>query len=82
MYGHGGHTEMAAAPAGLSVSEGGYALSGGTISFEDAAAAREYSAARRRLTGLVGSGADSGTPAGRLLRALGRSMPPEEKPGS
>jgi hypothetical protein len=27
MYGHGGHTEMAAAPAGLSVSEGGYALS-------------------------------------------------------
>ena len=66
----------------LSAQEGGYALSGGTISFEDAAAAREYSAARRRLTGLVGSGADSGTPAGRLLRALGRSMPPEEKGGS
>lgn len=66
----------------LSTQEGGYALSGGTISFEDTGAARDYSAARRRLSGLVGSGADSGTPAGRLLRALGRSMPPEEKAGT
>jgi hypothetical protein len=66
----------------LSAQEGGYALSGGSISFEDAAAGRDYSAARRRLGGLVGSGADSGTPAGRLLRALGRALPPEEKAGS
>ena len=66
----------------LSAQEGGYRLSGSTVSFDDAAAAREYTAARRRLAGLVGSGADSGTPAGRLIRALGRSTPPEEKAGS
>lgn len=66
----------------LSAQEGGYRLGGGTVSFDDAAAARDYTAARRRLSGLVGSGADSGTPAGRILRALGRSLPPEEKAGS
>ena len=66
----------------LSAQEGGYRLSGSTVSFDDAAAAREYTAARRRLAGLVGSGADSGTPAGRLIRALGRATPPEEKAGS
>ncbi len=66
----------------LSAQEGGYRLNGSTISFDDAAAAREYTTARRRLAGLVGSGADSGTPAGRLIRALGRSTPPEEKAGS
>jgi len=66
----------------LTAQEGGYALNGGTISFDDATAARDYTAARRRLNGLIGSGADSGTPAGRLLRAIGRSLPPEEKAGS
>ena len=66
----------------LSDQEGGYRLNGGTVSFDDATAARDYTAARRRLSGLVGSGADSGTPAGRILRALGRSLPPEEKAGS
>jgi hypothetical protein len=66
----------------LSAQEGGYRLNGGTISFDDATAARDYTAARRRLAGLVGTGADSGTPAGRLIRALGRSTLPEEKAGS
>jgi hypothetical protein len=66
----------------VGTNEGGYQISGGTISFDDAAAARAYITARRRLAGLAGSGADSGTPAGRLLRALGHSLPPDEKSGS
>ena len=66
----------------LGTNEGGYEITGGTISFDDSAASRAYGAARRRLAGLAGSGADSGTPAGRLLRALGRSLPPDEKSGS
>ena len=66
----------------ISTNEGGYQISGSTISFDDAGATRAYSAARRRLAGLAGSGADSGTPAGRLLRALGRALPPDEKSGS
>ena len=66
----------------IGTNEGGYDVSGGTISFDDAGAARAYATARHRLVGLMGSGADSGTPAGRLLRALGRSLPPEAKAGS
>jgi hypothetical protein len=63
----------------LTAQEGGYQLSGSSISFGDPAAARDYNTARRRLTGLIGSGADSGTPAGRILKALGRSLPPEDR---
>ena len=63
----------------LSQQEGGYQVSGSGISFSEPAAARDYTAARRRLTGLIGSGADSGTPAGRILKALGRSVPPDDR---
>ncbi len=63
----------------LSAQEGGYQISGNSITFSEPAAAREYGTARRRLSGLIGSGADSGTPAGRILKALGRSLPPDDK---
>ncbi len=66
----------------LSAHEGGYDLNGGSVVFRDAAAAREYGAARRRLAGLADGGADSGTPAGRILRALAGAQPPEEQTGS
>ena len=66
----------------VGTNEGGYHVSGNSISFDDSAASRAYNTARRRLAGLAGSGADSGTPAGRLLKALGHSLPPEEKSGS
>ncbi|MBA2626939.1 MAG: hypothetical protein H0U85_02930 [Gemmatimonadales bacterium] len=66
----------------LAAHEGGYEISGGTITFRDAQAARDYGAYRRRLASLIDSGADSGTPAGRLLKALGGSRLPDERTGS
>ena len=66
----------------LAAHQGGYDVSGGSVVFRDGAPARDYGAARRRLSSLLDGGADAGTPAGRLLKALAAARPPEERVGS
>ncbi len=66
----------------LGAHEGGYEVSNSTITFRDAQAARDYGVERRRVASLIDTGADSGTPAGRLVRAIGSSRLPDERTGS
>ncbi len=62
----------------LAAQEGGYEISGGTISFRDSARAREYNALRTRVGGRITTAANSGSPvAVTLARALGTTRLPE-----
>jgi hypothetical protein len=67
----------------LDAQAGAYRLSRNAIEFEDAAAAREYSALRQQITATVDSaiaagGAESPGPLGYLLQAIGTSRLPRE----
>ena len=62
----------------LAGQEGGYEISGGTITFRDSGSAREYGALRNRLGGRIATAANSGSPvAVSLARALGTARLPE-----
>jgi hypothetical protein len=62
----------------LAAQEGGYEISGGTITFRDSARGREYNALRTRVGGRIATAANSGSPvAVSLARALGTARLPE-----
>ena len=65
----------------LAANEGGYEVSGGTITFRDADGAREYGAFRRRIASRIDGGDAGSASVASLLRAIGGTRLPEEAIG-
>jgi len=65
----------------LGANEGGYDVSGGTITFRDADGAREYGAFRRRIESRIDGGDAGSASVASLLRAIGGTRLPEEAVG-
>ncbi len=62
----------------LAAQEGGYEISGGTITFRDSASSRAYASLRNRIGGRIATAANSGSPvAASLARVLGASRLPQ-----
>ena len=62
----------------LAGQEGGFEISGGTITFRDTASSREYATLRNRINGRIATAANSGSPVGAsLARVLGTSRLPQ-----
>ena len=70
--------DLDAALAILAGQEGGFEISGGTITFRDTASSREYATLRNRINGRIATAANSGSPvAASLARVLGTSRLPQ-----
>jgi len=63
----------------LAAQAGEYKVNGGSISFDDPQAARDYGALRQQIQQLLNSKSAAGnTSAGRLAKAIGSARPPVE----
>jgi hypothetical protein len=64
----------------LASQAGQYKVSGGTITFSDPQAARQYSALRQQIAQLLGAkSANASTSVGRIVRAIGSARLPQEQ---